>query len=215
MSEVDCQELEGAIVAVADGSASADEAAAVRAHITTCAACARELADARALLAGVRAADPPPERPQAFWDELHAGVMARVAPPGRDELAAARARKQEREARPMGRVAWIASAVAVAAVIAFYVVRMTGSGSGSGPESGSGLTRAPHEEVAPLALEEDDELDELDQNQLEQVDEALEEQTGDALADLSDIDPDDEDDVTLEELDESALEAVYARLNGG
>src|SRR5258706_13626030 len=64
----DCEELEGALIAVADATASSDEAAAVRGHVAKCQDCARSLDELRALLRDVRAADPAPEQSERFWN---------------------------------------------------------------------------------------------------------------------------------------------------
>ena len=185
-----CKELEAAVMAVADGSATGDEAARVREHVAMCAACAKELAETRTLLGGVRAAEADREtggKSQAFWDALEKSVLLRVeaeggagagaTKPGREqertrarereqesnELAAARARKVD-EGRPMGRVAIYVSLVAAAAIAVFYGLRLRGGGSDAPVVATTSDAGAPHEMIDPgeLAIEEAAGPDELD-----------------------------------------------------
>ncbi|MCC6993826.1 MAG: zf-HC2 domain-containing protein [Deltaproteobacteria bacterium] len=177
-----CKELEAALIAVADGSATGEEAAQVREHIALCPACAQELAETRALLGGVRAAEADSEtggKPQAFWDALEKSVLLRVEAEagtqagagagaeatkrGRDrERARARAQESDElaaararkvdEGRPMGRVAIYVSLVAAAAIAVFYGLRLRG-GSSDAPELATRSDAgAPHEMIDPGEL---------------------------------------------------------------
>ncbi len=177
-----CKQLEAAVIAVADGSATGEEAIAVREHVALCEACAKQLAETRALLGGVRAAEADREtggKSQAFWDALEKSVLVRVeaeaggaagagagaAKPGRD-LERARARERERESdelaaararkvdegRPMGRVAIYVSLVAAAAIAVFYGLRLRGGGSDAPALAASSDAGAPHEMIDPGEL---------------------------------------------------------------
>ena len=237
------KELEAAVIAVADGSASGEEAALVREHVALCEACARELAETRALLGGVRAAEAEAEtggKSQAFWDALEKSVLVRVEAEGgagaraglvkrdgdraSDELAAARARKVD-EGRPMGRVAIYVSLVAAAAIALFYGLRLrSGGGGGDAPVVATmSDAGAPHEMIDPgeLAIEEaagPDELDLLDDEALGRLDGELERAEDEAFGGLE-VDGgeygDGDGDDEIDELSDEALQRVYEALELG
>jgi hypothetical protein len=175
MSENICQELEGALVAVADASASADEAAEVKAHVADCATCRDSLAEMRALLGSVRAADPASEKSDRFWKQLEADTLARVRAEALPGPSLEDARKKRNR-----RVGWIAGgfalAAAAAAALVFGLPRLRSHPAPAAPVAQAD-DGAPRED---LSFASDDESDD------EGVVDGLEENLGEpALASLA------------------------------
>lgn len=72
-----CDELKDLLALYAGGEVSDNERIAVDAHLSGCAACARELAefrDVRGMLGGLRDGEPPPGRLEAIWPAVAAGI---------------------------------------------------------------------------------------------------------------------------------------------
>lgn len=193
----DCGQIAEFLTVYADGGLLGDEARRVMAHVGRCAACAEDLSEIQSVLAILHAqadAAKAAPRDEAFWQEIHARIIAQTddilaQPPLAVATSVPKQIASDKLApvSPIGRPLWhmtrgrvAAAGLAIAAVLTLFVVRSPGDQS---PSPNAAVDQRWTDAMqARFSLDEElsatdndpfDALDELDDNEVEAVGAAL------------------------------------------